>query len=375
MASSRPRLTDRQRIAWLRLTRTPNVGAATFRDLISRYGSAETAIEMLPELALSGGGQRPLRIPSAAEAERELEAARKCGAHVVAIGETEYPRMLRYTDLPPPLIAIKGDLSIFQSPAVSIVGSRNASLGGIKIAHSLASGLGAAGYAVVSGLARGIDTAAHEGALSTGTVAVMAGGLDQPYPPENIGLSDRIATGKGALISEMPFGWEPRAKDFPRRNRLIAALSLGLVVVEAAQRSGSLISARLAGEMGRQVFAVPGSPLDLRAAGTNALLKDGAVLVTEAADIIGQLAPMTGARPVPAAAPTEPPPDLSSVAPPADRDRNRIMEVLGTAPVHVDEIMRHTGMTAAELSLALLELDLAGRLERHPGGHISLIAG
>jgi len=278
-------LSDRQRLHWLRLIRTENVGPASFRGLINRFGSAEAALAVLPELALAGGARRPSRIPSEAEAEQEMEAARRFGARFAAIGEPDYPPMLRCMELPPPLVAIKGNAALFQPPAAAVVGARNASAAGTRMARMLAAGLGGAGFVVVSGLARGIDAAAHEGSLATGTVAVLAGGLDRPYPPENIALAERIAA-EGVLISEMPFGRAPRARDFPRRNRLVAGLGLGLVVVEAAQRSGSLISARLAGEMGRLVFAVPGSPLDPRAAGANGLIKDGATLVTQAQDVV-----------------------------------------------------------------------------------------
>jgi DNA processing protein len=367
-----PRLSDRQRLNWLRLIRTPNVGPASFRDLINRFGSAEAAIEMLPELMISGGANRLVRIPSAAETEAELEAARRAGARFVAVGEPDYPAMLRLMQHPPPLLAMRGEGAVFRLPAVAIVGARNASLAGIKMARTLAAGLGEAGYAVVSGLARGIDTAAHRGGLSTGTVAALAGGLDQPYPTENAGLCDEIASTGGAVVSEMPFGWQPRAQDFPRRNRLVAGMALGLVVVEAAQRSGSLISARLAGEMGRLVFAVPGSPLDPRAAGANGLLKDGAILVTEAADVLAALAPLAGAPPPPAST-LEEPPDFSATPPPGEDDRARVVEALGPTPVAIDEIIRHTRLHPAQVFMVLLELDLAGRLERHAGGNVSLL--
>ena len=304
-----PRLSDRQRLSWLRLIRTPNVGPASFRDLINRFGSAEAALEILPELMISGGAIRVARIPSIAEAEAELEAAGRAGARFVGIGEADYPPLLKNMDHPPPLLAVKGEGAVFRLPTIAIVGARNASLAGIKMARMLAADLGRDGYGIVSGLARGIDTAAHQGSLSTGTIGVLAGGLDVPYPPENAGLCDEIAERGGAVVSEMPFGWQPRAQDFPRRNRLVAGMALGLVVVEAAQRSGSLISARLAGEMGRLVFAVPGSPLDPRAAGANGLLKDGATLVTEAADISGAIAPLAGAH-APRTAPLEEPPDF-----------------------------------------------------------------
>lgn len=366
-----PHLSDRQRLHWLRLIRTPNVGPASFRDLINRFGSAETAIEMLPEIMMAGGASRPVRVPSVAEAEAELELARKCGARFVALGEHDYPQTLKRMDNPPPLLAVKGTAAVFGLPPVAIVGARNASLAGIKMARTLALELGRNGYCVISGLARGIDTAAHQGSLDTGTVGVLAGGIDRPYPPENAGLCDEIAE-RGAIVSEMPFGWEPRAQDFPRRNRIVAGLALGLVVVEAAQRSGSLISARLAGEMGRLVFAVPGSPLDPRAAGTNGLLKDGATLVTEAADVLEALAPLVGGQPY---VPTklEEPPDFTATPPPVDSDRARVIEALGPVPVEVDELIRHTGLHPAQIFMILLELDLAGRLERHSGGRVSLV--
>ncbi|ESW91183.1 DNA-processing protein DprA [Mesorhizobium sp. C280B] len=367
-----PRLSDRQRLSWLRLIRTPNVGPASFRDLINRFGSAEAALSMLPELMISGGAKKIVRIPSIAETEAELETARRAGARFVGIGEADYPPLMKSMDHPPPLLAVRGNSAVFRLPAVAIVGARNASLAGIKMARMLAADLGRDGYGIVSGLARGIDTAAHHGSLATGTIGVLAGGLDLPYPPENAGLCDEIAECGGAIISEMPFGWQPRAQDFPRRNRLVAGAALGLVVVEAAQRSGSLISARLAGEMGRLVFAVPGSPLDPRAAGANGLLKDGATLVTEAADITSAIAPLVGAW-APRTSPLEEPPDFSATPPPREDDRDRVVEALGPTPVAVDEIIRHTGLHPAQVFMVLLELDLAGRLERHAGGNVSLI--
>ncbi|RWO35232.1 DNA-processing protein DprA [Mesorhizobium sp.] len=366
------RLSDRQRLSWLRLIRTPNVGAATFRDLINRFGSAETALEMLPELMVSGGARKAVRIPTVAEAEAELETARRAGARFVGIGEADYPPLMKSMDHPPPLLAVKGEGAVFRLPAVAIVGARNASLAGIKMARTLAAELGRDGFGIVSGLARGIDTAAHQGSLASGTIGVLAGGLDLPYPPENAALCNEIAERGGAIISEMPFGWQPRAQDFPRRNRLVAGAALGLVVVEAALRSGSLISARLAGEMGRLVFAVPGSPLDPRAAGANALLKDGATLVTEAADITGAIAPLVG-KLAPRTPLLEEPPDFSATPPPGEDDRARVIEALGPTPVAIDEIIRHTGLHPAQVFMVLLELDLAGRLERHAGGNVSLV--
>ncbi len=364
-------LSHRQRVHWLRLIRTDNVGPASFRDLINRFGSAEAALAALPELSARGGATRTLRIPSVEQAEAELEAADAAGARFVAIGEPDYPDCLRRVESPPPLLAIRGTGAVFTLPPVAIVGARNASLAGIRMARMLATDLGRAGHAVVSGLARGIDAAAHEGSLATGTVAVLAGGLDRPYPPDNVPLMERIAAEGGAVVSEMPFVWEPRARDFPRRNRIVAGLSLGLVVVEAAERSGSLISARMAGELGRLVFAVPGSPLDPRAAGTNRLLKDGATLVTEAADVLAALSPQIGGRHPPDS--LSEPPDFAATPPPGEDDRDRVLEALGPVPTAIDEIIRHTGLHPAQVFMILLELDLAGRLERHPGGTVSLV--
>lgn len=365
-----PRLSDRQRSSWLRLIRTPNIGPATFRDLINRFGSADAAIDHLPDLVRGFGGTAP-RVPSLAEAEAEMAAARRIGARFVAVGEPDYPPLLRQAEAPPPLLAVRGEAAVFSLSAAAIVGARNASVAGCRMARSLAAGLGDAGYAVVSGLARGIDTAAHQGSLNTGTVAALAGGLDRPYPAENATLCDEIAE-RGALVSEMPFGWEPRAQDFPRRNRLIAGMALGLVVVEAARRSGSLISARLAGEMGRLVFAVPGSPLDPRAEGTNGLLKQGAILVTSVADVLEALAPLAGSSP-PGLPSLEEPPDLSCAPASEDAERSAVVEALAPVPTPIDDIVRHTGLHPAQVHLVLLELDLAGRLERHPGNMVSLL--
>lgn len=366
-----PRLSERQRLAWLRLIRTPNVGPASFRDLINKFGSAETALEMLPELMASTGAKRSVRIPSATDAEIEIDRATQFGARFVCIGEPDYPPLLKFISHPPPVLAIAGDASVFKLPAIAIVGARNASLAGIKIAKTLAGELGREGYSIISGLARGIDTAAHQASLGTGTIGVLAGGIDMPYPPENSGLCHEITQHGGAVVSEMPFGWQPRAQDFPRRNRLVAGMALGLVVVEAAKRSGSLISARLAGEMGRTVFAVPGSPLDPRAAGTNGLLKDGATLVTEASDVLHELAPISSQTRSPTL-PLEEPPDLSNSLPHGDDERGLILEALGPVPVEIDDIIAHTGLHAAQVAMLLLELDLAGRLERHTGGSVSL---
>ena len=370
-------LTERQRIAWLRLIRSDNVGPATFRDLINHFGSAETALEMLPELSRRGGSTRAIRVATVAEAEKELASAHRFGARFLGIGEPDYPPALRQIDGAPPLLAVKGNPAIGTVPSLGIVGSRNASISGTKFAAMIARDVGRAGYAIISGLARGIDTAAHRASLDTGTIAALAGGLDQPYPPENIGLLDEITEGNGLAISEMPFGWEPRARDFPRRNRLIAGVSPGLAVVEAASRSGSLITARYAADFGRLVFAVPGSPLDPRCHGTNDLLKDGAIVTTEAQDILQALAPVSRIdlfTPPQAEEPGEYEPGPMT-PPPDENDRMRITDALGPTPVEIDDIIRHTGLSASAVYLVLLELDRAGRLHRHPGGLVSLAIG
>lgn len=367
-------LNDRQRISWLRLIRSDNVGLATFRDLINHFGTAETALAMLPELSRRGGSTRAIRIATEAEAEQELETAARFGARFLGIGEPDYPAALRQIDGAPPLLAVKGDLSAASLPAVGVVGSRNASISGAKFAALMARDIGRAGYAIISGLARGIDTAAHRASLETGTIAAMAGGLDRPYPPENIDLLREIWDGRGLAISEMPFGWEARARDFPRRNRLIAGVALGVVVVEAAARSGSLITARLAGDFGRLVFAVPGSPLDPRCEGTNGLLKEGATVTTRPDDVLQALAPLTAIDLFSGREADEPggSEDHGMTPPPSDNDRARITDALGPTPVEIDDIVRHTGLAPSAVYLVLLELDIAGRLHRHPGGLVSI---
>ena len=364
-------LSDRQRLSWLRLIRSENVGPATFRQLINVYGSAETALEALPGLAQRGGAKGSIRIASADQAEKEIEATARIGGKIVGIGEPDFPTLLRQSDNPPPMVTIKGSTAVFDLPGVSVVGARNASLAGIKFTRKIASDLGAEGYAIVSGMARGIDAAAHQASLATGTIAVLAGGLDHPYPPENLELFNAIPERGGAVICEMPMGWEPRARDFPRRNRIIAALGLGLVVVEAAKRSGSLISARFAGELGRLVFAVPGSPLDPRSEGTNGLIRNGATLITCAADVMEALAPMIGRPPMQEG--VEEPQHKGGQAAPTDAAREKVVEALGPTPVSIDEVIAHTGVKTQEVLLILLELDLAGRLERHSGGRVALL--
>ncbi len=368
-------LNDAERLACLRLIRSENVGPVTFRELINHYGGAAPALEALPDLAARGGNKRRIRITSKSEGERELERARKSGAKPIFTIEPGYPPALASIEAPPPLLYVRGDAAVLTRPAVAIVGSRQASAAGHKLTRQFASGLGEAGYVVVSGLARGIDAVAHEMTLDTGTIAVVAGGVDIIYPPENAALTQAIAE-KGAIVSDMPPGFQPRAKDFPRRNRIISGISLGVLVIEAAKRSGTLVTARLAGEQGREVFAVPGHPLDPRAEGTNALLKRGATLVTESADIIEALAPLSGLAPSAAfaeqhpanawqAPPPLPPPLLN------DGDRTRVLDALGPAPVDIDALMRATELDARSLNVVLMELDLAGRIVRHGGGLLS----
>jgi DNA processing protein len=363
-------LTDEQRIDWLRLIRSQNVGPRTFRALINHFGGARAALEALPTLARRGGSGAP-QIYSREQAEREIEAARKLGASFIAIGEADYPHRLQAIDDAPPLIAVRGNRAALAMPAVAIVGSRNASAAGLKITQQFARGLGEAGFATVSGLARGIDAAAHRASLTSGTIAVLAGGQDRIYPPEHMELVEDVMP-SGLVMSEMPFGWEPRARDFPRRNRLISGLSLGVVIIEAAKRSGSLITARLALEQGREVFAVPGSPLDPRAEGTNGLLKQGATPVTEAADIVAALQPIIGIE-LPAREPEPVGGEPAERAEPASDERARIIGLLSPVPISMDDLVRLSKTSPRVVRIVLLELEIAGRLERHGGGLISLI--
>jgi len=367
------RLSDDERIDWLRLIRSEHVGPRTFRSLLHHFGSVRTAIEALPDLARRGGAARAIKVCPRANAERELEAARRLGVTLVALSEPQYPVRLKEIDDAPPLLAVRGKLATLAQPIVAIVGSRNASAAGIKFAERIARDLAATGFVIVSGLARGIDAAAHRATLDSGTVAVLAGGQDRIYPPEHGGLLDALLPA-GVALTEMPLGWEPRAHDFPRRNRLISGVSLGVVIVEAAKRSGSLITARFALEQGREVFAVPGSPLDPRAEGTNALIKQGAAVVTEAADVVGVLEPILGRAPDLSAREPEPPAADASgdLGGPDDDMRRRIVSLLGPTPVAIDDLIRLSGASAAMVRVALLELDIAGRLERHGGGLVSL---
>jgi DNA processing protein len=369
---ARLKLSNEQRLDWLRLIRTENVGPRTFRDLVNRYGGARAALKALPALARRGGALRHGRICPPEEAEAELKAAYARSIGFVALGEPDYPARLAMIDDPPPLLAVQGKTEIFTRPLVAIVGSRNASAAGAKFAQRLACDLGAAGFGVVSGLARGIDAAAHRASLTSGTIAVLAGGHERIYPSEHIPLVEEIVA-QGAAVSEMPLAWEPRARDFPRRNRLISGLAAGVIIVEAARRSGSLITARMAGEQGREVFAVPGSPLDPRAEGTNGLLKQGATLVTEAADVIDALEPvLRRGLELPVREP-EAEPLAADTAEPGEAERARIVSLLGPTPVSHDDLVRLSRSTPAVVRTVLLELEIAGRLERHGGALVSLV--
>lgn len=363
-------LTDAQRVAWLRLIRSENVGPQTFRQLINREGSAEAALAALPQLAKSRG--IAVRIPSVAAAEDEIAATVKLGGRIVTSSEDGYPPLLRFIGGAPPLLTVAGGEGLNLERTIAIVGARNASTAGQKMTRLLAEDLGGAGFTVVSGLARGIDAAAHRASLATGTVAVLAGGLDRLYPEENIPLAQEILARGGALFTEMPLGWEPRARDFPRRNRLVSGMALGVVVVEAAKRSGSLITARLALEQDREVFAVPGSPLDPRAEGGNALIQQGARLITGAADIVDALAGVDPARTSLLEPDWSPDPGLIETEPPSQSDRERLLAALSVTPVPVDDLIVETGISASAMQTLLLELDLAGQLEWASGQLVAL---
>lgn len=362
-------LSDTQRRDWLRLIRTDNVGPATFRQLLNRFGSATAAIEALPDLAKRGG--KPVKVPTIAQAEDEIAGLSRFGARLVASADPDYPPLLQFIPAAPPVLTMAGGINLDWQRTVGIVGARNASSAGIKMTRMLAGELGERGYTVVSGLARGIDTAAHRASLETGTIAVLAGGFDKIYPDENIPLAHDILDNGGALLTEMPLGWEPRARDFPRRNRLVSGLSLGIVVVEAAKRSGSLITARLALEQNRDVFAVPGSPLDPRAEGGNHLIQQGAKLITNAQDIIETLGSADPARSALFDRDWEP--DLLPDAlPPNDDDKARLLAALSATPIEVDELIRQTGIAASAMQMLLLELDLAGQIEWSSGQLVAL---
>jgi DNA processing protein len=411
-------LDDVERFDWLRLLRCENIGPRTFNILLSRHGSAGAALAALPALIASGKPGRPIRIATREETEREIEATRRLGARFVAIGEPDYPALLRATASAPPLIAVRGNLSSLRRSKIAIVGARNASAAGLAFTSQLARGIARAGHVIVSGLARGIDARAHQAAIETGTIAVLAGGLGNIYPAEHEALLERLLE-QGAAISEMPFGWEARGRDFPRRNRIVAGLCRAVVVVEAARRSGSLITAKFAADEGREIFAVPGSPLDPRAEGANDLLRDGATFCTRAEDVIDALAeqnlsrtqpvtgffepgsvgrgyeslwdeldlpgvgaapfgpapanPENGTRPDERAGITAGAPTVKSPERPRDDIERRLITLLGPVPVSVDELARASEAPAREVRTVLLGLKLAGRIEWHGGDLVSFL--
>lgn len=371
--------------ARLRLVRSARIGPVTYKQLIGRFGSARAAIDALPELAKRGGA-RGVKLANEGTVEREIAATMKIGADFVFLGNADYPALLAYSDMAPAVLVTRGDRSIWDNPSVAMVGARNASAAACKLARTFALDLADRGVAVVSGLARGIDTAAHRGAIDGQTIAVIAGGIDNVYPPENRDLQEEIAD-RALLISEMPFGTEPRARHFPHRNRIIAALSQGTVVVEAAPRSGSLITARLAAEAGREVMAVPGSPLDPRSRGCNGLIRDGATLVQSADDIIEMLSGWDG--------PTQADvdrlelrdgepghfqaegailawPDETPIVDAAETDRDTLTQLLSANYVSIDELVRQSEISVETVQLCLLELELAGKLERGAGAKVRL---
>lgn len=361
-------LSQDEAFARIRLLRSPHVGPISYAQLLGRFATARAALEALPDLARKGG--REYRAAPADRIEREVDAVRKAGARYLFHDQPTYPHLLTQLDSAPPILIVRGDASLAAKPSVAIVGARNASAAAVKLARDFASALAEAGLVVVSGLARGIDGAAHEGSLPA-TIGVIASGIDVAYPPQHAGLQERIAS-EGLLVAEQPPGTEPRGSHFPSRNRIIAGLASGTLVVEAAVKSGSLITARLAAEAGREVMAIPGSPLEPRSHGCNHLIREGAMLVQDPADVVELLSGFDG-TPRSTFRETAPlfdyaPEDLSE-AEPAD-----IANLLTTAPVAVDELIRQSGAPGASVQLSLLELEIAGRLERHAGGRVSLAA-
>jgi DNA processing protein len=376
----REHLKDKERLAWLRLWRSEQIGPATFRRLLQSFGSATAALERLPDLSRRGRG-RPLTAYPAEAAATEIERLAQLGGRFIASCEPDYPIALTAIADAPPVIAALGNASLLRQRAIAIVGARNASANGRFLAEAIARQLGELGWAIVSGLARGIDAAAHQGALASGTIAVLAGGIDKPYPPETEALYREIAQ-RGLLLAESPLGYAPQARDFPRRNRIVSGIADGVVVIEAAVRSGSLITARLAGEQGREVMAVPGSPLDPRCRGANQLIREGALLVESAADIDEAVRGLAGdARPGYDQGGGELGDELDDDLGPtelADIPEESLVSVveryLSLTPVAVDELLRQCQLSAPFLRMTLLELELAGRLQWHPGNRVSLLA-
>ncbi|MGB0748478.1 MAG: DNA-processing protein DprA [Magnetospiraceae bacterium] len=365
-------LSDAEKLNWLRLIRSENVGPITFHRLRDRYGSAGACLDALPGLAQKGG-RKKIRIASKGDAEKEYDAIAASGAALIASSEESYPPLLRQIEDAPPLICVKGHTHLLKKRAIAVVGSRNASTNGKRLARDMAAALGKAGLMVVSGMARGIDTAAHTGGMETGSVAVLAGGVDIVYPKENQSLYEDLCD-RGAVLSEMPLGIEPQGRHFPRRNRIISGMARGTVVMEANTRSGSLITARMALDQNREVFAVPGWPTDPRSAGANGLIREGATLTRSAEDVIEVLNDLFR-QPLsePEREPFQP---LNRQNPGEDavfKARPILMESLSPTPVSVDELIRQCQFSPAVVHTVLLELELAGRLERHPGNMVSLL--
>lgn len=363
-------LDDEERIDWLQLSRTDGIGPITFHRLLMRFGSAASALAALPDLAARGGRAVAPRSPARTAIAEDIEAAARFGGRYIAYGERDYPAYLAQIADAPPLICVAGRRDLLELDAVAVVGARNASASGRKLARMLAEQLGKAGFLVVSGLARGIDTAAHEAALGSQTAAVVAGGLDYVYPPENENLQVRIAKDH-VLISEMAMRTVPKAEHFPRRNRIISGLCRAVIVVEAALRSGSLITARLALEQGREVFAVPGSPLDPRCEGGNRLIRDGASLLLSADDVLEALLLPRPATPS-FLLETEQQPALQDDASPPDRQH--VLSLLSHVPIHADDLAREAGLAPEVLAACLLELEVAGRIDRSASGEVRLAA-
>ena len=366
-------LSPAEKIDWLRLSRAAGIGPITFANLLARYGTASAALDALPRLSERAGRDKPVQIPSLAEARAEIEKSERLGLRIIARPERDYPKLLHEIEDAPPVITVGRNAALLERPTVAIVGARNASANGKRIAERLAHDLAEAGLVVVSGLARGIDTAAHRAALDRGTVAVVAGGADIVYPPENAGLQSEIVA-RGCLVTEAALGTEPMARHFPRRNRIISGLAPGVVVVEAARNSGSLITARMALEQGRDVFAVPGSPLDPRAQGTNNLIRQGAVLTETADDVLQVLSNLPLRAPAPVIMASEPALPIENPSESeANEARRTILEALGPTSVPVDELVRRCQVSLPIVLTVLLELELSGRLERQAGQRVSLV--
>ncbi len=350
----------------LRLIRSDNVGPVTYFQLIARFGSASAALKAIPDLAARGGGRAP-RLADPRAVEDEVRAVEKLGARYLFVGEGLYPPLLAQLETAPPALIVRGKLALLERPAVAIVGARNASAAACRYARGLGLALAEAGCLVVSGLARGIDTAAHQGSVGIATAGVIASGIDIAFPPENTDLQERVAN-EGVLVAEQPPGREPLARHFPSRNRIIAGMALGTVVIEAAPKSGSLITARLANEAGREVMAVPGSPLDPRAQGCNSLIREGATLVQTAEDVLECIRPLSEGVMQERGRWLAPPVDADA----DDGARRMVSDLLGHTPVAIDEIVRQSGLHPAVVATVLLELELAGRLARHAGGRVSV---